>query len=73
MDLSWSDEELAFRDEARAWLSANVPARPLPSGDTRAGFEAHLEWERALFDARWSAVSWPVSKATVMPLAFAIS
>jgi alkylation response protein AidB-like acyl-CoA dehydrogenase len=59
MDLTWSREELAFRDEAREWLAASVPATPLPSGDTRAGFEAHLEWERALFDARWSAVSWP--------------
>ena len=59
MDLTWSDEELAFRNEARTWLAANVPARPLPSGDTRAGFAQHLEWERALFDARWSAVSWP--------------
>ena len=33
----------AFRAEARAWLAANVPERPLPSGDTRAGFEAHLD------------------------------
>ena len=31
----------------------------LPSGDTRAGFAAHLVWERALFDARWAVVSWP--------------
>ena len=32
---------------------------PLPSGDTREGFARHLEWERALFDARWAVVSWP--------------
>ena len=31
----------------------------LPSGDTREGFAAHLEWERALFEARWAVVSWP--------------
>jgi len=31
----------------------------LPSGDTREGFAAHLEWERALFAARWAVVSWP--------------
>jgi alkylation response protein AidB-like acyl-CoA dehydrogenase len=59
MDLTWSPAEQEFRREARAWLAANVPRRPLPSGDTRAGFAAHLEWERALFDARWSVVSWP--------------
>jgi len=59
MDLTWSPRQEAFRHEARTWLAANVPARPLPSGDTAAGFAAHLEWERALFEARWSVVSWP--------------
>jgi alkylation response protein AidB-like acyl-CoA dehydrogenase len=58
MDLTFSDEERAFRDECRTWLSANVP-QGLPSGDTRDGFARHLEWERALFDARWAVVSWP--------------
>jgi alkylation response protein AidB-like acyl-CoA dehydrogenase len=59
MDLSWSPEEQAFRAEVRAWLAANVPAVPLPSGDTREGFARHLEWERRLFDARLAVVSWP--------------
>ncbi|MFF0221583.1 acyl-CoA dehydrogenase family protein [Streptomyces sp. NPDC004629] len=59
MDLTWSPEEEAFRAEARAWLAAHVPREPLPSGDTREGFAAHLEWERALFEARWAVVSWP--------------
>lgn len=59
MELTWSPEEEAFRKEARAWLAANVPAEPLPSGDTREGFRRHLEWERRLFDARWAVVSWP--------------
>jgi alkylation response protein AidB-like acyl-CoA dehydrogenase len=58
MDLRWSPEEQAFRDEAREWLTANVP-RDLPSGDTREGFALHVEWEKQLFDARWSVVSWP--------------
>jgi alkylation response protein AidB-like acyl-CoA dehydrogenase len=59
MDLDLSESELAFRDEARAWLEANVPAEPLPSMDTEAGFRAHQEWEAKLADARWSVVSWP--------------
>lgn len=59
MNLTWSSEEEAFREEAREWLARNVPKRPLPSGDTREGFAAHLEWEQALFEARWSVVSWP--------------
>ena len=59
VDLSWSSAEEAFRADLRLWLAANVPAEPLPSGDTREGFARHLEWERKLFDARWAVVSWP--------------
>ncbi|GIU89707.1 MAG: putative acyl-CoA dehydrogenase FadE [Acidimicrobiia bacterium] len=59
MDLVFSPEEERFRAECRAWLEAHVPRPPLPSGDTREGFAAHLEWERSLFDARWAVVSWP--------------
>jgi alkylation response protein AidB-like acyl-CoA dehydrogenase len=58
MDLTFTAEEDAFRAECRSWLEANAP-HDLPSGDTRDGFAAHLEWERALFDARWAVVSWP--------------
>ena len=61
MDLNFTAVEEAFRAEARAWLEANVPTEPLPSGDTRDGFAAHLEWERMLFAARWSVVSWPAA------------
>ena len=58
MDLSWTEEQEAFRSEARAWLEANVPD-DLGSGDTREGFARHLEWERQLFADRWAVVSWP--------------
>jgi alkylation response protein AidB-like acyl-CoA dehydrogenase len=59
VDLTFTDQQQAFRADARAWLEANVPRSPLPSGDTREGFALHKEWERALFDARWAVVSWP--------------
>jgi len=59
VDLELSETEVAFRDEARAWLAANVPAEPLPSMDTAEGFVAHQAWERRLADARWAVVSWP--------------
>jgi len=58
VDLSFTADEVAFRDACRTWLEANVP-QGLPSGDTREGFALHLEWERALFAARWAVVSWP--------------
>jgi alkylation response protein AidB-like acyl-CoA dehydrogenase len=59
MDLTESGERLAFRAEVRAWLAANVPARPLPSLDTAEGFSAHREWERRMFDAGLAVVTWP--------------
>src|SRR5437867_8945320 len=59
MDLELSEAETAFQREARAWLKANVPRKPLPSGDTAEGFALHVEWERTLFGARWAVVSWP--------------
>jgi alkylation response protein AidB-like acyl-CoA dehydrogenase len=59
LDLNWTSDEQDFRMEARHWLAANVPTAALRSGDTREGFAEHLEWERTLFDARWSVVSWP--------------
>ncbi len=67
MDLSWSESEQAFRAEARAWLTDSLAAwhadhggeAAIASGDTRAGFAQHLDWERRLHDGRWAAVSWP--------------
>ncbi|MDJ1138119.1 acyl-CoA dehydrogenase family protein [Streptomyces iconiensis] len=59
MDLEFTASEHAFREEARAWLAAHVPARPLPSLETAEGFAAHREWERVLYDGGWSVVSWP--------------
>ena len=58
MDLRETEAEQQFRAEARDWLEKNVP-HGLPSGDTAEGFALHLEWERALFDARYAVVSWP--------------
>jgi alkylation response protein AidB-like acyl-CoA dehydrogenase len=55
----FTDAQERFRAEARAWLAANVPAKPLDSMDTREGFEQHREWERRLFEAGWAVVSWP--------------
>ncbi len=59
MDLSLTAEEESFRAAARSWLEANAPERPLPSLDTKEGFEAHREWERRLHAGGWAVVSWP--------------
>ncbi|GGT95630.1 acyl-CoA dehydrogenase family protein [Streptomyces violascens] len=59
MDLDPTPDQEAFRAEARDWLAAHVPAVPLPSLETEAGFAAHREWEARLSADRWSVVSWP--------------
>jgi alkylation response protein AidB-like acyl-CoA dehydrogenase len=64
MDLRFTPAQERFRAEARSWLEGHVPSAqrgtgPLPSLDTEAGFEAHRAWEREMFEAGWSVVSWP--------------
>ena len=62
MDLNYTDEQKAFRQEVRSWLEKHVPEKPLPSFDaSREGFEAHRAWERVLAAGRWGMVTWPES------------
>jgi alkylation response protein AidB-like acyl-CoA dehydrogenase len=60
MDLTYTKEQDAFRQEARSWLEANVPSEPLKSFDTKEGFDQHCAWERDLQKAGWAMVPWPV-------------
>ena len=60
MDLTYSPENEAFRQQARDWLEGHVPAEPLASFDTPEGFEAHREWEHTLNEGGWAMVPWPV-------------
>jgi len=62
--LTWSTEAQAERLELRDWLAENLADWRAEigvecSGDTREGFAQQLLWERRLFNAGWSAVSWP--------------
>ncbi|MBF6190433.1 acyl-CoA dehydrogenase family protein [Nocardia sp. CDC186] len=59
MDLDLDQAAQQFQREVREFLAANKPAKPLPSMDTKAGFEAHRAWERTLAEARLSVVAWP--------------
>ncbi|MFG2725146.1 acyl-CoA dehydrogenase family protein [Streptomyces canus] len=61
MDLAFTQEDEAFRAEARSWLHAHVPASPLPSLETEEGFAAHRAWEAELAADRWSVVNWPTA------------
>ena len=62
MKLEYTEKQIAFRQEIRDWLVANAPKEPLQSFDTKEGFEEHRQWERKLFEGRWSAVTWPKDK-----------
>ncbi len=66
MDLRFSAEDEAFRQEARVWLTdkltgefAALRGRGGP-GDEHALFEERHAWERALGAAGWTCVAWPV-------------
>ncbi|MCX3062075.1 acyl-CoA dehydrogenase family protein [Streptomyces beihaiensis] len=59
MDLDFTPGQEALRADAREWLAAHVPRRPLPSLETAEGFAAHRAWEAELSAGRWSVVSWP--------------
>jgi alkylation response protein AidB-like acyl-CoA dehydrogenase len=56
MDLTLSADELAFRDELRAWLDANNPG-VAPTDDY--GFEWRRTWQRKLHEGGWAGVWWP--------------
>ncbi|CAB4364027.1 MAG: acyl-CoA dehydrogenase [Actinobacteria bacterium] len=59
MDLSFTQGELAFRDEVRTWLHENVPREPRPHGDRPDSREFDLAWQKAQHDGGWAGISWP--------------
>src|SRR5437868_6263417 len=60
MDLSFSERELAFRDELRGWLADNPPDERPANGDEGADYAWRRAWQRRLYDAGWAAPAWPV-------------
>lgn len=61
MDLSLSTEQIAFRDELRAWLAANAHAPITRGGNDSLSqrFEKLRAWQRQLHEAGWAGVAWP--------------
>jgi alkylation response protein AidB-like acyl-CoA dehydrogenase len=61
MDLGYSAEELAFRDEVRAWLRANLPQdlREKVASYAHLTREDLLRWHRILAAQGWIAPAWP--------------
>lgn len=59
MDLELDDDTLAFQAEVRDFLSANAESIPTKSYDNAEGFDQHRHWDRVLFDAGLSVITWP--------------
>ena len=61
MDMSFSPEELAFRDEVRTFIADNYP-KDLKSRRTRGEMtkEDILAWHRILYKKGWVVPHWPV-------------
>jgi hypothetical protein len=62
MDLSYSAEELAFRNEVRDWLAANLPAdiRDKVTGYRGLSKDEYIRWHKILAGKGWSVPHWPV-------------
>jgi alkylation response protein AidB-like acyl-CoA dehydrogenase len=62
MDLNYSDEDLAFRDEVRAFLAANLPPdlQHKVRSHLRLSKDHSVRWHKILAAQGWVAPGWPV-------------
>jgi alkylation response protein AidB-like acyl-CoA dehydrogenase len=63
MDLAFSDEDLKFRDEVRAFIEENLDEEIRAAMEkTRNGYiskDLHVRWQKALAKKGWLAPNWP--------------
>lgn len=59
MDLTIDHATQEFRTEVHDFLAANEAHFPTKSYDTAEGFEQHRRWDKVLFDAGLSVITWP--------------
>jgi alkylation response protein AidB-like acyl-CoA dehydrogenase len=58
VDLSFDDEDVAFRRHVRSWLRDNLPTNPRPTDD--AGARAwDMDWQRTQFAGGFGGIAWP--------------
>ena len=64
MDLAWSEQDAAFRDEVRAFLDAKLTPELRTAGrlmtSVYADHEASMAWQAILHERGWAAPAWPV-------------
>ena len=61
MELAYSPEHLAFRDQVRAFIAEALPPHLRAKAEIDAHFEHHevMEWHRILYRKGWVAPHWP--------------
>ena len=63
MDLSWNQDDLAFRDEVRAFFEANLTDELRDAGrlmtSVYADHDASMKWQAILNAKGWAAPAWP--------------
>lgn len=64
MDLRWSEDDLAFRDEVRAFLDERLTPDLRRAGSLMtsvyADHDASMRWQAILHERGWAAPAWPV-------------
>ena len=62
MDLNYTSEDLAFRDQVRAFLDANLPAdlQQKVRKHLRMAKDDYVRWHKILAKQGWVAPAWPV-------------
>jgi hypothetical protein len=62
MNVNFSKDELAFRDEVRAFLREKYPADLREKQERGIALEKDdiVRWQKILYDQGWAAVNWPV-------------
>ena len=62
MDIRFSPEDIAFRDEVRRFLAEDFPAdiRLKMQRGVQLGRDDHVRWQQVLAARGWAGVNWPV-------------
>ena len=65
MDLEWSEQEVAFRDEVRAFFKEQLTEELRQAGrlmtSVYADHQLAMQWQRRLLSKGWVAPAWPVA------------
>lgn len=65
MDMNWSDADIAFRDEVRAFLDEKLTPELREAGRLATSVypdhDASMAWQAILHERGWAAPAWPVA------------